>query len=122
MTVLIVEDNAGIRRVMRLILGGTASEVWECVDGSEALGAYKFYRPDIVLMDVKMPLIDGLTATRRIRVYDPTARIVIVTDYLGEDMTAAALEAGASQSVLKQELARLPEIVLSLAARDDRNH
>ena len=116
MTFLIVEDNAGIRRVLRRILAGTASAIWECDDGADALSAYEEHRPDIVLMDLRMPHIDGLTATRQIRGYDPSARIIIVTDYQDEDMKTAALEAGAREYVLKHEIADLPEIASSLAA------
>ena len=118
MTFLIVEDNAGIRRMLRRILAGTASAIWECADGSEALAAYEEHRPDIVLMDLRMPHVDGLAATRQIRGYDPSARIIVVTDYLDEDMKTAALEAGAREYVLKQEISGLPEIVLSLAGVD----
>jgi CheY-like chemotaxis protein len=122
MTFLIVEDNAGIRRVLRRVLADMASEIWECVDGSEALAAYEAHRPDIVLMDVRMPHVDGLTATRQIRGYDPSARIIVVTDYLDEDMKAAALEAGACDYVLKHEISGLPEVVSSLASPDRRDH
>jgi CheY-like chemotaxis protein len=95
MTVLIVEDNAGIRRLLRRTLLDTAGTIWECSDGSEALAAYETHRPDVVLMDVRMPRVDGLTATRQIRDYDPLARIVVVTDYEDEDIRSAAFEAGA---------------------------
>jgi CheY-like chemotaxis protein len=122
MTFLIVEDNAGIRRVLRRILAGTATAIWECVDGSEALAAYQEHRPDIVLMDLRMTHVDGLTATRQIRGYDPSACIIVVTDYLDEDMKTAALEAGARDYVLKQEISGLPELVSSLAASDGGNH
>ncbi len=122
MTLLIVEDNAGIRRVLRRILLDTASTIWECADGSEALAAYEQHRPDVVLMDLRMTHVDGLAATRQIRGYDASARIVIVTDYQDEDMKAAALEAGACDYVLKHEISGLPEIVLSLATQDSENH
>ena len=122
MTLLIVEDNAGIRRVLRRILVDTASTIWECADGSEALAAYEEHRPDVVLMDFRMTHVDGLTATRQIRAYDPTARIIVVTDYQDEDMKAAALEAGACEYVLKHEISGLPEIVLSLAAPERESH
>jgi CheY-like chemotaxis protein len=111
MTFLIVEDNTGIRRVLRRILAGTASTIWECADGSKALAAD-------VLMDLRMPHVDGLTATRQIRGYDPSARIIVVTDYQDEDMKTAALEAGAREYVLKYEISVLPEIVSSLATPD----
>jgi CheY-like chemotaxis protein len=114
MTLLIVEDNAGIRRMLRRILVDTASTIWECTDGSAALAAYEEHRPDIVLMDVRMPGMDGLTATRQICTHDPSARVIVVTDYQDEDVKAAALDAGARQYVLKHEIAGLPEIVCSL--------
>jgi CheY-like chemotaxis protein len=122
MKLLIVEDNDGMRRVLRRILVDTASTIWECADGSEALAAYEEHRPDIVLMDLRMSDVDGLTATRQIRGYDPSARIIVVTDYQDEDMKTAALEAGACEYVLKHELSGLPEIVSSLAAADNGNH
>jgi DNA-binding NarL/FixJ family response regulator len=59
-----------------------------------------------------------LTATRQIRGYDPSARIIVVTDYQDEDMKTAALEAGAREYVLKYEISVLPEIVSSLATPD----
>src|ERR1700744_872799 len=116
MTFLIVEDNAGIRRVLRRILDGTATAIWECTDGSDALAAYEGHRPDIVLMDLRMPHVDGLTATRQIRGYDPSARIIVVTDYQDEDMKTAAFVAGAREYVLKHEIHGLPKIASSLAA------
>jgi len=122
MKLLIVEDNAGIRRVLRRILVDTASTIWECTDGSEALAAYEEHRPDVVLMDLRMTTVDGLTATKQIRGYDPSARIIVVTDYQDEDMKTAALEAGACEYVLKHEISDLPEIVSSLAAPDGEVH
>jgi CheY-like chemotaxis protein len=118
MTLLIVEDNAGIRRILRRTLVDTASAIWECANGSDALAAYEEHRPDIVLMDIRMPGIDGLTATRQIRGYDPLARVIVVTDYEDEGLRTAALEAGAREYVLKHEISALPEIVLSLVEQE----
>ena len=115
MTFLIVEDNAGIRRLLRRTLVDTASAIWECTDGSDALAAYEEHRPDIVLMDIRMPLVDGLTATRQIRDYDPSARIIVVTDYEDDDLRAAAFNAGVRDYVLKNEISNLPEVVAFLA-------
>jgi CheY-like chemotaxis protein len=114
MTLLIVEDNPGIRRLLRRTFAGCATEIWECSDGSAALPLYEQHRPDIVLMDMRMPQMDGLTATRQICKAHPSARIVIVTDYDDEDLRLAASEAGASGYALKQNLADLPRIVSSL--------
>jgi CheY-like chemotaxis protein len=115
MTVLIVEDNAGIRRLLRRTFASSATEIWECSDGSAALPLYEQHRPDVVLMDVRMPQMDGLMATRQIRKAHPSARIVIVTDYDDEDLRLAASEAGASGYALKQNLEDLPRIVSSLS-------
>jgi CheY-like chemotaxis protein len=111
MTVLIVEDNAGIRRLLRRTFAGSATEIWECSDGSAALPLYEQHRPDVVLMDMRMPQMDGLTATRQIREAHPSACIVIVTDYDDDDLRLAASEAGASGYALKQNLEDLPRIV-----------
>jgi two-component system response regulator DegU len=65
-------------------------------------------------MDIRMPRMDGLTATRQIRQFHPSARIVMVTDYEDEDLRNAASEAGASGYALKQNLTDLPGIICSL--------
>ena len=114
MKLLIVDDNEGIRRLLRRTLAEMAGTVWECKDGSDALAAYEEHRPDIVVMDIRMPIMDGLTATRQIRKYDPYARIIIVTEYEGDDMRAAALEAGALECVQKCDISSLPDIISSV--------
>jgi two-component system response regulator DegU len=114
MTVLIVEDNDGIRRLLRRTLLDSASAIWECSDGIDALAIYEDHRPDVVLMDIRMPKMDGLTATRQIREFDPNARVVVVTDYDDDDIRTAAFEAGACGYALKQELSDIPRIIGSL--------
>ena len=114
MTVLIVEDNPGIRRLLRHVLAGIASTVWECSDGTEALPAYVAHRPDVVLMDIRMPRMDGLAATRQIRSFDPAACVVIVTGYQDDALQAAATEAGAAGYALKENLPDLPRMIGSL--------
>ncbi len=118
MTVLIVDDNPAIRRLLRRAVLKTASIVWECTDGSDALAAYTDYRPDVVLMDIRMPLMDGLAATRQIRHFNPAARVVIVTDYDDEDLRNAALEAGACAYALKQNLTELAGLLRSITFRN----
>ncbi len=117
MTILIVDDNAGVRRLLRRALFDAAA-VWECSDGAEALATYTNWRPDVVLMDVRMPRMDGLAATRQIRQVYPSARVVIVTDYDDEDMRIAAREAGACGYALKQNLTDLPDLIRSVVGKD----
>jgi CheY-like chemotaxis protein len=117
MNVLIVEDNAGIRRLIRRTLLGIATSIWECCDGFEALTAYANQRPDIVLMDIQMPGLDGLTATRRIRALDPHACVVVLTDHDDDDLRRVAVEAGACGYLLKQDLSGLPITLSNISGR-----
>lgn len=111
MTFLIVDDNAGVRRLLRQAVHELATGIWECDDGAEALSSYCGHRPDVVLMDIRMPRVDGVAATREIRRVDPSARIVMVTDYDDDGLREAAAEAGACRYALKHDLLDLPRIV-----------
>jgi NarL family two-component system response regulator LiaR len=109
--VLIVEDNPSVRRLIRMAIIDSVAEIIEREDGSEALDAFEEYRPDVVLMDVRMPTIDGLTATRLLLKQHPLAKIVIVTDYSDETLREAAYDAGASGYVLKNDLTVLETVI-----------
>lgn len=115
MTVLIVDDNPSVRRLLRRAILGDANSIWECSDGADVERAYAENKPDIVLMDVRMQRVDGLAATRTLRRADPDAKIVIVTDYDDDDVRRAASEAGASGYILKQNLTELAQLVRSIA-------
>jgi CheY-like chemotaxis protein len=104
MTVLIVDDSAQFRELIRTVLTGLVDEVHECADGDEAVAAYGVWRPDWVLMDFKMARMGGLEATRRILAVDRTARVLIVSGYDDAHWRAAASEAGACGYVLKDNL------------------
>jgi CheY-like chemotaxis protein len=108
---LIVEDNAGMRSLIWSVVADLFEAVTECGDGAGALGAYRECRPDWVLMDVRMPGLDGITATALIKEAFPEARIVIVTDYAETKLRRAALDAGACDYVLKDDLLELRRIV-----------
>ncbi len=116
MKVLIVDDNAGVRRLLRVIVSDMVAETWDCTDGADALEAYCTHRPDIVLMDIRMPRMDGLAATRQIMAADPSAKVVIVTDYDDEMLRAAAFGAGARAYVVKASLLDLTALIRSLVS------
>ena len=110
MKVLIVEDNRAMRHLLRTIVGEWA-EVFECEDGSQALRCYEQVRPDWVLMDVRLPGINGIEATRRILASHADARVVIVTNFADRRMREKARLAGACGYVLKENLSVLRQIL-----------
>jgi DNA-binding NarL/FixJ family response regulator len=116
MTVLIVEDNAGVRRLLRSALAELAEDIWECCDGADALAAYAAHQPEVVLMDIRMQRMDGLAATKQILLFDSSAKVLIVTDYDDDAVRNAAQEAGACGYALKLNLLDLAQQVRSLAA------
>jgi DNA-binding NarL/FixJ family response regulator len=102
--VLIADDHGLVREGMRTIL---ASEpdlevVGEAADGQEALELCRNLRPDLVLMDVRMPKMDGLAATREIKAECPTTAVLIVTTHESPDYLMDAIKAGAAGYVLKE--------------------
>ncbi len=107
--VLIVEDNPSIRRLLQKTVSEFATEVQDCSNGEQALVRYHSMHPDVVLMDIRMPVLDGLETTRRITASDPSARIVMVTDYDDGDLRNAAAEAGACGYILKENMAEIPK-------------
>ena len=88
-----------------------AGEICECADGADALSAYQAQRPDLVLMDIRMKEVDGITATKQIKAADPTAEIIIVTDYDDDALREAAMRAGARGYALKDNLLDLVRLL-----------
>jgi two-component system, cell cycle response regulator DivK len=90
--ILVVEDQEDNRRILRDLLAHAGYEVIEVGDGEQALPAAAAHHPDVILMDIQLPLLDGYEATRRIKA-DPTLRhipIIVVTSYgLSGDETNA---------------------------------
>ena len=103
MRVLIADDQAMVRAGLRLILEGQKDfEVaGEAADGEETLGAVHRLNPDVVLMDIRMPRLDGIAATRRLIEDNPHLRVLIVTTFDADQYVFEALRAGASGFVLK---------------------
>ena len=103
---LIVDDNAAFRREVRDLL---ASEpdievVGEAVDGEEAIRLARTLKPDLVLMDVRMPGTNGISATAEIRSMLPQVKVIILTIFDLEEYREAAIASGASGYVVKNSL------------------
>ena len=110
-TILIVDDSAPMRRTIRSLLGKVAGEMHECSDGDEVLAAYERYRPDWVVMDIKMERVDGIAATRQIVAEHPEAKVAILTSYDEQGLEKLARAAGARACLLKDDLIALRRIV-----------
>jgi DNA-binding NarL/FixJ family response regulator len=100
--VLLVDDHPVVRDGLRAVLEGAGFVVaGEAEDGKRALAVYPSARPDVVLMDLRMPVMDGVTATTRLRELDPGARVLVLTTYDRDGDIARAMQAGASGYLLK---------------------
>jgi CheY-like chemotaxis protein len=111
MKVLIVDDSEPMRRMIKTFIDDLVEDTVECGDGSEALAAYREHQPDLVLMDIKMGVVDGLAATRQIKKLFPEARIVIVSQWEDKALREAAHTAGAEAYVGKTDLLPLRRIL-----------
>ena len=103
--VLVADDQSMVRAGFRLLLGDEdgIEVVAEAADGNEAVAKAARFRPTVVLMDIRMPELDGLEATRRILAADPDARVLILTTFDLDEYIYEALRAGASGFVLKDD-------------------
>src|SRR6202007_388229 len=101
--VILVDDHAIFRHGMKAVLeqACNVAVVAECGDGESALAAYLAQRPDVMLLDLRMPRLDGLEVVRRVREADRAARILIMTTYATEHDIGLALRAGARGYLLK---------------------
>ena len=110
--VLVVDDHAVVREGLRtfLSLQDGIEVVGEAADGREAVAAAERERPDVVVMDLVMPGLDGVQAMRELRARVPRARVIVLTSFLDDDRLLPAIRAGAAGYLLKNvepaELAR----------------
>jgi DNA-binding NarL/FixJ family response regulator len=120
-TVLLVDDDSLARLGMRAAIESDddITVVGEAADGVEAVQAARELRPDIVLMDVQMPRMDGVTATRDIRHLDDPPYVLVITAFNLTQNVVAAIDAGASGFVLKDSTrTQLVSAVRAVAAGD----
>ncbi len=101
--VMLVEDYADTREMMRRVLESGGCRVLEAANGQEAIELSQRERPDLILMDLNMPVLDGFTATLRIREYETTrdVPVIAVTAFDTAEFRAAASAVGCSEYVVK---------------------
>ncbi|HEV7196225.1 MAG TPA: response regulator transcription factor [Pedococcus sp.] len=116
--VLVVDDQTLFREALTTLLGvrDEVEVVGAVGDGAQALEAVALLRPDVVLMDLRMPVLDGVATTRRLAVEHPDVRVLVLTTFDGDDEVFPALRAGAVGYLLKDATAsRLVEAVQAAA-------
>jgi DNA-binding NarL/FixJ family response regulator len=117
--VLIADDQALMRTGFRMILDAQddIEVVGEAIDGADAIRRFEALSPDVVVMDVRMPTMDGIEATRRLSALDRPARVLILTTFDLDEYVYEALRAGASGFLLKdrppEELVAAVRVVAS---------
>lgn len=99
--ILVVDDDSGIRAVLRLLMERDGYRVFEATTGVEAVSMFEHEQPDVVLMDIRMPRLDGLAATVAIGAIDNAPPVVILTTFDLDDFVFRALQAGAAGFLLK---------------------
>ncbi|HYO20260.1 MAG TPA: response regulator transcription factor [Dermatophilaceae bacterium] len=100
---LLIDDDALVRAGLRLILSSAddIDVVGEAADGAAAVAAVQAHRPDVVLMDIRMPQMDGITATTALRRLERPPQIIVLTTFQADQQVVAALRAGASGFLVK---------------------
>lgn len=110
--ILIVDDSRTSRKILRGILEGAGHEViGEAVDGQDGVDKYKELSPDIVTLDITMPVLDGLESLKAIKVIDPNARVIMVTAAGQQSKMVDAIKLGATEFVTKP---LEPDVILAM--------
>jgi DNA-binding NarL/FixJ family response regulator len=119
--VLIADDQRMVRAGLRSLLEGEEgiAVVGEAVDGEEAIRAVEEHEPDVVLMDIRMPELDGIAATRQLTVQHSATRVLVLTTFDLDEYVYEALRAGASGFLLKDAEAEDLVAAIQVIARGD---
>lgn len=111
MKIMIVDDNAGMREMIRAMTFHEQDTVMECSDGAEAVSAYNTFKPDFVLMDIEMKAMDGFTASDEIYKLDPAAKIIFITSHNTSAFRLKARTMKAIGFVSKEQLSDLNQLI-----------
>ncbi|HOK19604.1 MAG TPA: response regulator [Thermosynergistes sp.] len=100
--VLVVDDAAFMRMMLKdILLKGGFEIAGEAMNGAEAVRLYQELKPDLVTMDITMPEVDGIAAVKEIKKIDPNAKVVMVSAMGQQAMVIEAIQAGASDFIVK---------------------
>lgn len=117
--VLLVDDDALVRAGLRMILSSSEEleVVGEAADGADAVAATQAHRPDVVLMDIRMPGMDGIAATSALRALATPPHVIVLTTFQADEFVLSAIRAGADGFLLKDtEPAEIIQAVRLVAA------
>lgn len=114
--VAVADDSAEMRTALRLLLNlyKDIEVVWEAVNGQEAIDCVNRLQPDVIVMDVRLPVLDGLEATKQIRNLDVGTRVILISFDVGDYVVDKATEAGANGYVRKDKVA--DQLLLAIEA------
>ena len=120
--ILFADDNPAVRNALRQLLSGSSEgwEVYEAVDGREAIARALELRPDAIILDLAMPEVDGLTAAREISKALPLTPILLYTMHWSRQLEAESKAYGVSQVFSKADGGLLPEVIRQLLADPKR--
>lgn len=99
--ILIADDAEFLRVRLWKMLSAEGHEIFEAEDGLRAVEQYKSHSPDVTLMDITMPEMDGLTALKEIQAFDPNAKVIMITAFGQESEVLEAIKSGARDFVMK---------------------
>ena len=100
-TILYIEDDEGVRTINSRFLNRMFNELYEAKDGEEGYEFYKKYHPDIILTDIKMPKLDGISLAKKIRQKDTTTKIIISTAFSEKSYLMDAIELNLEKYIIK---------------------
>ena len=101
MKLLIVDDQKGIRRLMTEVFSEYGYEIESCASGMAALAAIPTFKPDLIIMDVKMPGMNGIEVLKKLRETDKESRVILMTAYGDQHYMAQAEDLGVAKFIIK---------------------